>query len=142
MHQFHLNCTEESSIIRYRSISKMGVVRSILTELWPFFLHRFWLNCQFLIFGSITWEGMQQFLSNFTEGLSIIKCKLMSNSPIAEGQNNPILLYYQMQRHISFFIYFSRECLRSLDMVIFSRVFRDPKMRCSVDCPLLPLLIP
>ena len=43
MHQFHLNVTEGSSIIKYRSSSIRGA------ELWPFFLHRIRLNCQFVV---------------------------------------------------------------------------------------------
>ena len=37
MHQFHLNFTEGSSIIKYRPSSQKGVIRKLLTELWPFF---------------------------------------------------------------------------------------------------------
>ena len=59
-----LTITEGFSIIKYKSSSKMEVIRKILTELWPFFIS-FWLNCSFR---SITFEGMQQFHSNFTEG--------------------------------------------------------------------------
>ena len=33
MHQFHLNFTEGSSIVKYRSSSKKWVIRKILTEL-------------------------------------------------------------------------------------------------------------
>ena len=35
--QFHLNITEGSSIIKYRSSSKRGVIRKMLNELWSFF---------------------------------------------------------------------------------------------------------
>ena len=38
MHQFHSNFSEGSSIIKYRSSSKKGVIRKILTELWPLIL--------------------------------------------------------------------------------------------------------
>ena len=37
MHKFHLNFTEGSIIIKYRSSSIKGVIRKIMTELWPFF---------------------------------------------------------------------------------------------------------
>ena len=36
MHQFHLNFTKESGIIKYRSSLIRGVIRKMLTEVWPF----------------------------------------------------------------------------------------------------------
>ena len=67
MHQFHLNLTEGSSIIKHRTTLKTGVIRNILTELWP--LLAFSLDKLSICgFWSIIFEGMIQFLSNFTEG--------------------------------------------------------------------------
>ena len=48
MHQFHLNFTEGSNIIKFRSSSKRGVIRKISMNYGPFLL-RFWLNCQFVV---------------------------------------------------------------------------------------------
>ena len=56
MHQFNLNFTEGSRIIKYRSCLKRGIIHKILLGYGPF-LRRFWLNCGLR---SITVEGMQQ----------------------------------------------------------------------------------
>ena len=48
-------------IIKYRSSSKMEVIRKKSTELWPFFA----LNCGFR---SITFEGMKKIHATFTDG--------------------------------------------------------------------------
>ena len=37
IHKFHSIFTEGSNIIKYRSCAKKGVIRKILTALWPFF---------------------------------------------------------------------------------------------------------
>ena len=74
MHQFHLNFTEGSNIIKYRSSSKRGGGGGggnpqIFDELWPFFfLLRFWLNCQFVVSDRYLLKGGNNFFSNFTEG--------------------------------------------------------------------------
>ena len=63
MHQFHSKFIEGYSIIKYGSSLNLEVIRTILAEFWPFFL-RICLNCGFR---SITFEGMPQFHSQFTE---------------------------------------------------------------------------
>ena len=37
MHKFHLNVTEGLFISKYRSRLKRGVIRTVFSELWPFF---------------------------------------------------------------------------------------------------------
>ena len=49
------------------------------TKFWLLFMAPFWLRfCHTFCFWSITFEGMYQFLSKFTEGLSIVKYRLSS----------------------------------------------------------------
>ena len=70
MHQFHLNFTEGSNIIKYRSSSKRGgggVIRKFLMS-YGLFLLRFWLNCQFVVSDRYLLKGGNEFFSNFTEG--------------------------------------------------------------------------
>ena len=65
MHNFHLNYTEVSCIIMYRSSLKKGGNPQNFDSVMAPFLLRFRLNI--CVFQSITYEGMQQFYSNFTE---------------------------------------------------------------------------
>ena len=62
MHCFHSNFAGFYITIKYRSSSRLVIIRQILAELWPFFdlvfVVRFW---------SITFEGMRWFHSNFAE---------------------------------------------------------------------------
>ena len=68
MHQFHSNITERSNIIKCRSRSIKGVIRKILTELWPFILLRFWLNFQFVVSDQLLLKGCNNFFQILRNG--------------------------------------------------------------------------
>ena len=65
--------------VKYRSNWNLETICKILTELWPF---RYLDFASFLLSDKKTFEGMHQFHSKFTKGLSIVEYRECLNLEI------------------------------------------------------------